>query len=426
LWILKSKLYLVKIAFWSAFGVPHIGGIENYTERLSKELVNSGHQVINVIANWDGKHNGRSLYEFERSDLSIGTQNKEDSQLKKKNERNGIIIYRLPIIKKLPSRYPVILKNQEFRKILQELKNEKMDAIICNTRFHATSLIGAKFGFQNQIPVFCIEHGSAPLTLDNPFFDFFLHQVENYLTRKLIPYVDQFYVVSKAASKNLWEMFRIRSSGEWNNCIDMDGESGDFSKPMNVPEFKKGSDPIEITYAGRILKQKGLDVLIEGVADYIQKTPEDKRKSIHLNIIGDGNYLEQLKNQFGNKEWVTFYGRQTPEFVEKMLEKTSIVVFLVLHPEGLPTLLLEAGKYYCLVISTNKPGVNEVIQNNETGIFVEPNSNSLSKALNKILLCFFLQNNHTVVAYILPSHVIVLIFNLCAPMFHIFPNSIRI
>ena len=38
------------IAIFSGYHVPHLGGIERYTDNLSKQLVNKGYKVI-IVSN---------------------------------------------------------------------------------------------------------------------------------------------------------------------------------------------------------------------------------------------------------------------------------------------------------------------------------------------------------------------------------------
>jgi glycosyltransferase involved in cell wall biosynthesis len=103
--------------------------------------------------------------------------------------------------------------------------------------------------------------------------------------------------------------------------------------------------------------------------------------------------------------------------VMKFLRNSDIVVIPSNYPEGLPTLILEAGACSAAVIATNVGGTNEVISNEELGILIEPDNfqqlkdamevliidkelrESLAKNLNKKIMQDFLwENNSRIVA----------------------------
>ena len=156
------------IAIFSGYHLPHLGGIERYTDNLSKELVKLGYKVIIISSD----------YQF-------------DGNYKK--EEKDIIYFKIPVHKLFVSRYPIPKKNKEFKQVINELDQFKIDRIIVNTRFHLTSLVGAKYGHKRKIPVFQIEHGSQHLTVDNKILDFFGSIYEHLLTSYLKRFVDLKY-----------------------------------------------------------------------------------------------------------------------------------------------------------------------------------------------------------------------------------------
>lgn len=260
--------------------------------------------------------------------------------------------------------------NTEYKNIFKELDKIKFDAIIVNTRFHLTSLIGAKYGKKRNIPVFLIEHGSQHLTIDNKILDFFGAIYEHSLTHFVKKYVNYYYGVSKEACK--WQKhFGIKSDGVWYNSIN------NF---YDINKIKKKSQKVIITYAGRILKQKGVYELLETFTEL-----EKKYNNIKLHIAGDGNQLEYLKTIYNGHKNIIFEGKLDFKNLIKLYEKTNIFVYAPLWPEGLPTSVIEAGYMKCACIASPQGGIKEVITNQDNGLLVN-NKEELFNAIEILVL----------------------------------------
>lgn len=327
------------IAIFSGYHLPHLGGIERYTDNLSKKLVDKGYKVIIISSD----------YQFDQNYYK---------------EKNKITFLKIPVLKLFVSRYPIPKINKDYRAVLKKLEEFNIDAIIVNTRFHLTSLVGAKFGKIHNIPVFLVEHGSQHLTVDNKILDFFGAIYEHGLTKYIKRFVNYYYGVSKEAS-NWQKHFKIKSNGVWYNSIT------DFS---NQYEIKKEKENINICYAGRVLKQKGIVELINSFNE-LSKTYDN----IYLHIAGDGNLLESLKIENKNNH-ITFYGKLDFNNLCKLYSKTDIFVYAPNWPEGLPTSVLEAGLMNCAVISSPQGGNKEIIVHDENGLMVN-NEEELKDAL---------------------------------------------
>lgn len=331
------------IAIFSGYHLPHLGGIERYTNNLSKELVKQGYKVVIVSSN----------YQF-------------DNEYKK--EEKGITYYKIPVYKLFVSRYPIPKRDKNYKYVLEELNKLNIDRIIVNTRFHLTSLVGAKYGYKHNIPVYQIEHGSQHLTVDNKVLDFFGRIYEHCLTSYIKHFTDYYYAVSKEAC-NWQKHFNIESNGVWYNSIY------DFSKSYNI---KKNEKEITILYAGRILKQKGIIELLDAF-EILNK----KYNNVKLNIAGDGNILTELKKKYKNKN-IKFLGKLDFDNLCKEYAKTNIFVYAPNWPEGLPTSVLEAGLMECCCISSPQGGNKEIIIDNKTGLMIN-NTDELVSALEKLI-----------------------------------------
>jgi glycosyltransferase involved in cell wall biosynthesis len=336
-----------KICIFTGFALPHLGGVERYTDKIVEELKKIGYEITIVTSNHDNSKNYESLANYE--------------------------IYRLPAFSLFKNRYPLLKKNKEYREIIKEINKKKFDAYICQTRFYSTSQIGAKIAKKNNMQPIIIEHGSNHLSVGNKVLDFLGALYEHFLTNKLKKFNPKFYGVSKRCN-NWLKHFKIEACDVLYNSVDQDAY--DIYKNSKYKEIY--NNKIIITYVGRIIKEKGVELLLEAFNKL------EKKYKIELVIAGDGPLLETYKEKYKSKK-VHFEGKLSYDEVMSLLNQSSIFVHPSMYPEGLPTGILEAGIMKNAVIATDRGGTIEVIKEEKYGIIMEENENSLRKKLEFLL-----------------------------------------
>lgn len=330
------------ILIFSAYIPPHVGGVERYTFNLAKYLLKYGYSVIIVTSNYGNDDS------FENKD--------------------GVIVIRLPIYNMFKNRYPIIRFNKKFKKLLNKLNDFNIVSVIVNTRFYFTSHIGVWYANKKNIPVYLIEHGSNYVTVNNKFIDFFANRYEDIVTFCLKNKVNGFYGVSDACG--MWlNNFRIQSSGTWYNSIEFN---------ENVVK-KKEHDEVNFLYAGRIIKQKGVYNILSAFNNLAKKYDY-----IHLYIAGDGIELENYKKNFFHNR-IHFLGKLDYNELFSYYSICDIFLYPPLWKEGLPTSILEAGMMKCAVIATDQGGINEIIKNDVNGIMID-NITDLENKMEKLIL----------------------------------------
>jgi glycosyltransferase involved in cell wall biosynthesis len=150
------------------------------------------------------------------------------------------------------------------------------------------------------------------------------------------------------------------------SCIPLSSRAGDIPRGP-------------VLCIARLVRKKGIDVLIDAVALLANSLPE-----LRAEIIGAGPLADELcslADGRGVSDRVRFLGAKSSQEVDLALRGASMFVLASRiatdgDREGMPTVLLEALARGLPVISTNTSGISEVIQNGRTGLLVPPDDPS--------------------------------------------------
>jgi glycosyltransferase involved in cell wall biosynthesis len=339
---------MATIAFFSAFSTPHVGGIETYTHRIAKELVRRGHRVIIVSANWnDGPD---------------------------KEIVDGIEEMRLPCIKHpAGKRYSIIKPGRLYRQAKTWLRAQGITHVILNARFHSWAVMGANLGNELGVPVYLIEHGSDPLSLDSRVLDLGLNAVEHVFTRIVRPKITGAIGASEAAGEHLRERFGIEPISVWPNSIDVEDDG------YRCAAIHDG--PVVISFVGRIIAQKGVPELLEAFGRLRAKLGA----TVELRVAGDGALLDSIRQSHANEPGVKILGPISQPEVQQLLRETDIFAFPTRFPESLPSAILEAAVARCAIAATPAGGIVELVRDRETGLIIEPGVEPLVAALTELV-----------------------------------------
>lgn len=329
-----------KYCIFSAQYLPHMGGVENYTYHLAKELVERGNSVTIVTCNVEKV----KIYE----------------------KCAGITVCRIPCFNFISGRFPIPKFDKEFRKIHRLIARQSYDMIIVNTRFYVHSLYGVIFGKKHKCRTILIEHGTGHLTLHNKFLDFIENIVEHTMTFLENKICKEFYGVSGACLEWL-KHFHIEGKGTLYNAIDLEEIRRQLEQPVysfkekyHIPE-----DSEVISFTGRLLKEKGIITLVKAFNEISQS---DSKK--YLFIAGNGDEYETIEKM--KNDHVILLGRITSEEVTALLKETNIFC-LPSDSEGMPTSVLEAAACKCYIVTTKYGGAKELILDDSYGIVMENN-----------------------------------------------------
>lgn len=138
-----------------------------------------------------------------------------------------------------------------------------------------------------------------------------------------------------------------------------------------------------IVCVSRLEKGKGQDLLIQAFKKVVAKKP-----SARLIIVGEGDFrseLEQLVDTLNLSKSVTFTGWVNNSLA--YVKQAQICVFpTVWNLEGFGLVAIEAMAHGKPVVAFDRPPVNELVENKETGILVkDADTNELAKAILDLL-----------------------------------------
>lgn len=144
-------------------------------------------------------------------------------------------------------------------------------------------------------------------------------------------------------------------------------------------KYPKGNTKIKFLYVGRIMKEKGIDELIEAAIE-IKKT----NINVEFHVVGfcEEEYLEQMKN-LDKLKIIYFHGQK--DNVHKYI-KDSHAIILPSYHEGLSNVLLEAASTGRPILASNIVGCKETFEEGTSGYGFEcQNKNDLVKTIYKFL-----------------------------------------
>lgn len=143
-------------------------------------------------------------------------------------------------------------------------------------------------------------------------------------------------------------------------------------------------DTVEFAFISRIMKEKGADQYLEA-AEYIKKKYPDT--VFHVCGNCEESYENRLKD-LHEKGIIIYHGRLKD--VRVVLKDVHCVVHPTYYPEGMSNVLLEASATGRPVITTNRSGCREVIDDGINGYIVQQkNSADVIEKIEKFLSLTF-------------------------------------
>jgi len=127
-------------------------------------------------------------------------------------------------------------------------------------------------------------------------------------------------------------------------------------------------------------KVAGQQICIEAVDLLRNKFPD-----VRLLIAGDGKfrkYLEEIVHQREMEDCIIFLGNV--DFIPELLALPDIYVHMALN-EACPHSVIEAMHARIPIIAANRGGIPEILENDITGLLIEPNAERLVQTVERLV-----------------------------------------
>lgn len=340
----------MKVLQFLPYFPPHIWGVEAFAkERSSAFSEQKKWKLINVV-------------------FSLGQPENLTSY-----EQDGYRVIILPAFE-LISNFPVPkIRSPTFWSQIQKIKAEKADIIQTHTRFFLSTFLWWLLAKLRKIKRIHIEHGSGFVKGLSRRKTAFARCYDQIFWRLIFRLADSLVAISQANLTFIQQFTRKKISVIYRG----------FNLPPVLREKKEKPDQILIGFVGRLVKLKGVDVLIDAFAQLKQEY-----RHLRLQIIWDGEErfaLEKQVEALGLWDKISFLWYQSPEKIySDFLPHIDIFVNPSLQ-EGLPTTVIEALFAQCITVATDVGGTKE-IADGEDFIVVEPWSvEALKGTLNQAL-----------------------------------------
>lgn len=334
---------------FSALYPPSMGGVELFTQNLSRELVRQGNRVWVVTSS----HPGCPDHEVDE----------------------GVEVLRLPARLLLSGRLPIPRRGTAYGEFWHRLLGLPADRVVVNTRFYGHSLEGLRYAGEKGLPSLVIEHGSAHLSLGGRLTSRVVETYEHRITRRLLrTYKPRFAGVSKAACAWLGH-FGIHTDLVVSNAID----AAAFRAQASSRDFRDelGLDPGTplVVYAARLVPEKGGEAVVECA----RSMPE-----VAFALAGAGPLAEKLQRERQGMDNCFLVGRLgRPDMAAFMAQGDFFCLPSV--SEGLPTTMLEAGAQGTLPVISDVGGVQDLLDGHGYGRVVPPTAEGISRGIRELL-----------------------------------------
>ena len=139
------------------------------------------------------------------------------------------------------------------------------------------------------------------------------------------------------------------------------GVNLEWHKPQEYPD----ESIIRFIFIGRVIKEKGIEQYLAAAAYIRMRYP-----STEFIVMGgcEGDYLERLR-ALNNEGVITYIGRQHD--VRPFIGASHCTIHPSFYPEGMSNVLLESCAACRPVITTNRPGCREVVEDGVTGFLIK-------------------------------------------------------
>ncbi|MCP4536931.1 MAG: glycosyltransferase family 4 protein [Chloroflexi bacterium] len=146
---------------------------------------------------------------------------------------------------------------------------------------------------------------------------------------------------------------------------------------QDMPHSATQRSTVELLYAGRLSKEKGVDLAIRTVAMLNQELASELDRPVHLDIVGAGDasyerYLQELVVSLDLQQAVRFVGKLSQDELIARYKRYDAVLMPHIWVEPFGGVSIEAMAQGTCVIASDHGGPAEIITHGKDGLLVPP------------------------------------------------------
>ncbi|MEM3088297.1 MAG: glycosyltransferase family 4 protein [Candidatus Bathyarchaeia archaeon] len=326
---------------------PYVGGAPYCIHQMARGLSRLGHEIIVVTCS------APNAPEYE--------------------DVNGIEIRRIPYwdFPRLKGVSFIINALRKRRQLMREVHPD-----IIHAHSGISGVIGYSYKKATLCPLILTFHGLV-------FPDKLTSKISLRIDRYVTHHADYITFDSSPMQEHFVREFDLERG---KTCYIPNAVDTDLFKPVDVDRkaWGIGERDICLVYVGRLVKMKGLQILLESF-----KEANREVETLKLLIVGDGPLREELvekTRRYGLVNQVLFLSSIPPNELPLIYAASDMAVLPSAY-EGLSRMLLEAMACGKAVIASDIPANRELITNGQDGLLVTPlDSVSLKEAIIKLAL----------------------------------------
>lgn len=253
-----------------------------------------------------------------------------------------------------------------YKKMMREIKPDIVLTYTIKPNIYGGLACSAK-----KIPYICNITGLGPAAENASF----VQKLVMILYKKALKKVKCCFVQNE---ENLRFMLNNKLVDE-DKCKLIPGSGVNLDKFKVLP-YPEESDKIRFLFISRIMKEKGIEQYLDTAKAISQKYPNTE---FHILGFCEQEYDERLKEYEANG-YIKYHGMQND--IIPFMKECSCLIHPSYYPEGMSNVLLEASASGRPVITTNRSGCKEVVDDNKTGFVVTiKDSEAVITAVEKLI-----------------------------------------
>jgi glycosyltransferase involved in cell wall biosynthesis len=283
-------------------------------------------------------------------------------------KRENLTVYRFPSLTLPKSEGEYALSFPSFHRIRRIYEREGIDVLHC----HIPSLLSLACVLEARkkgVPSIATNHLLSETFSRNLFFDstkfnnFFYKIVNSFYNLVDLVLCPSIYGLKTLRKYGLKPRALVLSNGIELSKFNPNLDHAQFDREFGLNEENK-----KVLYVGRLMEEKGLDVLLRAYSIVEAKMPDT-----NLIIVGKGHLQASLEDQASKLglENVIFTGFISDSLLKQAYASSDLFV-LPSYAEIQPLVLLEALAMGLPAIGTNVGGVPEMIIEGQNGYVLEP------------------------------------------------------